>query len=329
MISKPHGIRDRLRLQRPDHLLINRDWLGTNGADATMTATVERYDPARHGAIVRDFVTSAAACAFGFRQEQLSEEDWQHLLARADAVGGKYIAVLLAEDGVSAVVAPTIRASPVFGPNAFLHVFGQPDSRMIAAMADHLSLEKAARFCQTLVSAEATEAQKVLLGAGGKHDEDEIVMRSENRPLPRDCDNRLEVIVRPAVPADASSLEQLHRDGFGQDISYAPRRFQISEGNDGLVLVAEHAKAVVGYCEIEQSGKDCWVDGLAVSESVRRSGIGTCLLNAALEKLPSGASVMLNVSSRNPAAIDLYEKFGFSEVRRERRYIVAGAHDCL
>jgi ribosomal protein S18 acetylase RimI-like enzyme len=291
-----------------------------------MTATVEHYDPARHGAIVRDFVTSAAACAFGFRQNQLSQEDWQHLLGRAD--GGKRIAVLLAEDGVRAVVVPTIRSSPAFGPNAFLHVFGQPDSRMIAAMADRLSLEKVARFCQTLVSAEAIEAQEVLLGAGGIHDEDEIFMRFENRPLPRDCDNRSEVIIRPAAPADASGLEQLHRDGFGQDISYAPGRFQISEGNDGFVLVAELAKAAVGYCEIEQSGNGCWVDGLVVSESVRRSGIGTCLLNAALEKLPSGASVMLNVSSRNPAAIDLYKTCGFSEVRRARRYIIAGAHGC-
>jgi ribosomal protein S18 acetylase RimI-like enzyme len=235
----------------------------------------------------------------------------------------------LAEDGVSAVVVPTIRSSPLFGRNAFLHVFGHPDSRMIAAMADRLSLEKSAPFCQTLVSAEAMEAQQVMLGAGGKHDEDEIFMRSENRPLPLDCENRLKVLIRPAAAADASSLERLHRDGFGLDMSYAPRRFQISEGNAGFVLVAELVKEVVGYCEIEQSGNDCWVDGLVASESVRRSGIGSCLLNAALDKLPSGASVMLNVSSRNPGAVDLYKKFGFSEVRRERRYIVAGAHGCL
>jgi ribosomal protein S18 acetylase RimI-like enzyme len=287
-----------------------------------MTATIERYDSARHGAIVQDFVTSAASCAAGFRQNQLSQEDWQHLLGRAD--GGKCIAVLLVEGGVRAVVVPTIRSSPVFGPNAFLHVFGQPDSRMIAAIADRLSLEKFARFCQTLVSAEAMAAQQVLLGAGGKHDQDEIFMRSENRPLPHDCESRLEVIIRPAAPADASSLEQLHRDGFDQDISYAPGRFPLS--NAGFVLVAELAKAVVGYCEIEQSGNDCWVDGLVASELVRRSGIGSCLLNAALEKLPSGASVKLSVSSRNPAAIDLYKKFGFSEVRRDRRYVVAGAH---
>lgn len=324
MISKPRDIGDRLRLQRSGHLLINRDRLARNeSTGATMTATAEYYDPIRHSTIVRDFVTSAPACAFGFRQNQLSHEDWLQLLERTD--GGKYIAVLLSQGGVRGVVVPTIRSSPVFRSNAFLHIFGKPDSRMIAEMVNRLSRENIACFCQTLVSAEGTQARQVLLGAGGRHAEDEIFMRSENRPQSRNHETGLAVVIRPATPADASSMEQLHQSGFGLDISYLPKRFQISEGNNGFVLVAELAKAVVGYCEIEKSGNDWWIDGLVASESVRRTGVGTCLLNAALGRIPSGASMTLNVSSRNPAAINLYKRFGFSEIRRELRYVVVGA----
>ena len=176
-----------------------------------MKATVEQFDPIRHGPIVRDFVASAMPDVLGFRQNQLSQEDWLHLLQRADAAGGKYAAVLLSRDGMRAVVVPTIRSWPVSRSNAFLHIVGKPDSRMIAEMADRLASENIASFCQTLVSAEAIEAQQVLLDAGAAHVEDEIFMRAENllQPMPRA--NRSAMIVRAAAPSDAASLEQLHQ----------------------------------------------------------------------------------------------------------------------
>ncbi len=95
--------------------------------------------------------------------------------------------------------------------------------------------------------------------------------------------------------------------------------------NEGVILVAEHAKALLGYatvltkCESDGAGDEiaytyAHVADLVVTESARRQGIGEALL-LACEKEARARSRMIfriGVLAQNAGAIAAYKKFGFA-----------------
>jgi ribosomal protein S18 acetylase RimI-like enzyme len=287
--------------------------------------SVEKFDPDEHGAEVREFVMSGRATTGGFRSSPLSDQDWQQLVHRVDMPGFKYIALLrYPDEGIASVVVPTIRSPLFFRDNAFLHIFGRPTPQTIASVVNDLQTSQLAAFCQTLVPADANAAIATLVRAGGRNVEHEVFMRFDTKAPTLRAFRRSQALIRSFVSADTQQLAQLHQIGFGFDISYTAKHFDLSESDDRLLLVAELGGAIVGYCEIDASAKNWWIDGLVTSEHVRRQGIATSLMISALEKVPTNASMYLNVSSRNPAAIELYNKFGFSEFQRQSRYVFLG-----
>ena len=95
--------------------------------------------------------------------------------------------------------------------------------------------------------------------------------------------------------------------------------------NEGLILVAEHAKALLGYatiltkCESDGTGDEiaytyAHVADLVVRESARRQGIGEALLAACEKKARSkGRKIFrIGVLARNEGAIAAYHDFGFA-----------------
>ena len=95
--------------------------------------------------------------------------------------------------------------------------------------------------------------------------------------------------------------------------------------NEGVILVAEHDNALLGYatiltkCESDGTGDEivytyAHVADLVVTESARRQGIGEALLEACeKEARAKGRRIFrINVLSRNEGAIAVYHKFGFS-----------------
>jgi GNAT superfamily N-acetyltransferase len=95
--------------------------------------------------------------------------------------------------------------------------------------------------------------------------------------------------------------------------------------NEGIILVAEHARQLLGYatiltkCESDGDGDEiaytyAHVADLAVTKSARRQGIGKALL-AACEKeaRAKGSKIFrIGVLSRNEGAIAAYQDFGFA-----------------
>jgi len=61
------------------------------------------------------------------------------------------------------------------------------------------------------------------------------------------------------------------------------------------------------------AGEDCWLEDLFVADAARRGGLGAALVEATLERARERDSrrVELDVSDGNPAALALYERFGF------------------
>jgi RimJ/RimL family protein N-acetyltransferase len=138
------------------------------------------------------------------------------------------------------------------------------------------------------------------------------------------------VIVRPAEPADAQGLQDL-----GDAVSGEPEGWLVTQNGwrsaaderrylrairryaNAAVFVAEDDGRIVGRLSIARdqhpASRHVADLGLMVAASHRRRGIGTQLLEAAVEwaRASGVRKLELHVFPWNEAAIKLYENFGF------------------
>ena len=91
------------------------------------------------------------------------------------------------------------------------------------------------------------------------------------------------------------------------------------------------ASRVLGYVVAWFAGGEGEIANLAVDPEARGSGIGSALLDAALEegRQQGAAQVFLEVRSSNLRARQLYESRGFTEVGRRRRYYRRPVEDAV
>jgi RimJ/RimL family protein N-acetyltransferase len=150
------------------------------------------------------------------------------------------------------------------------------------------------------------------------------------------------LIVRPATPSDAGALVELARavgaepEGWlisddwrsaGEERRYlrALRRYP-----HAAVFVAETPEAIVGRLSIARDSHPAsWhvADlGLMVAAGFRRRGVGTALLEQAVDWARSvGVTKLeLHVFPHNEAAIALYEQYGFVREGYRRRHYRRG-----
>jgi RimJ/RimL family protein N-acetyltransferase len=138
------------------------------------------------------------------------------------------------------------------------------------------------------------------------------------------------VIVRPARPADADGLAKL-----GQAVGSEPEGWLVSTNGwrdasderrylrairrypNAAVYVAEEAGVIVGRLSIARdqhpASRHVADLGLMVAADHRRRGVGTALLEAAVEWASQAGvrKLELHVFPWNKAAIALYDRFGF------------------
>jgi ribosomal protein S18 acetylase RimI-like enzyme len=144
------------------------------------------------------------------------------------------------------------------------------------------------------------------------------------------------ITVRPAEPSDRELLGRFGGALMRQHHASDPKRFiqvehpeagygrflvsQLSNPNS-LVMVAEHAGAVVGYvyADVESTnwmelrGPCGVVQDVYVDESARKLGAGRALVRAAIEWIRSKgrAQVVLLTKTRNENAQRLFTSLGF------------------
>jgi RimJ/RimL family protein N-acetyltransferase len=147
-----------------------------------------------------------------------------------------------------------------------------------------------------------------------------------------------DVVVRAAAPGDAAALVALARavgsepegwlisDSTWRGVSDERRYLKaVRRHPNTAVLVAESADGVVGRLSVARddhpASRHVADVGLMVAAGSRRHGVGTALLEAAVEwaRAAGVRKLELHVFPHNAPAIALYERFGF---RREgyRRY---------
>jgi len=84
--------------------------------------------------------------------------------------------------------------------------------------------------------------------------------------------------------------------------------------NDGLFFVACENKKIIGTIMAGYGGHRGWIYSLAVSQKYRRKGIGTKLVNKALNELINLGCIKVNLQiyGDNQFVVDFYKKVGFS-----------------
>jgi GNAT superfamily N-acetyltransferase len=112
------------------------------------------------------------------------------------------------------------------------------------------------------------------------------------------------VIVRIATEDDYGGIAGLMEELF-------PRK-AMNAGTGDVYFVAEACGAIVGFAHIVLRGEKAVLQGIGVTEELRRKGIGALLLESAIAycREIGQSDVCLKVKALNPAA-RLYAKKGF------------------
>ena len=142
-----------------------------------------------------------------------------------------------------------------------------------------------------------------------------------------------EYVIRQARPEDLDSIIKVNRENLPEN--YPPFFFKMHmEYYPKAFYVAEAGGKIVGYvmCRVERGslytrfkpwGRQGHIISIAVSPEMRRKGIGTALMKAAIKSLREEYNVdeiYLEVRVSNNPAISLYKKLGFKVVKTIRGY---------
>ena len=125
--------------------------------------------------------------------------------------------------------------------------------------------------------------------------------------------------VRRAVKQDAEKIAELEKECFPDP--WGPVSIQERIEKNG-VAVYEKDSIVLGYCIFSEAADEGEIYRIAVSESVRKKGIGSALIKYVIHKMKIDLvqQIYLEVRSLNKAAITLYEKSGFKKAGIREKY---------
>jgi [ribosomal protein S18]-alanine N-acetyltransferase len=134
------------------------------------------------------------------------------------------------------------------------------------------------------------------------------------------------MIIEAAKP-HAAVLAAIHAAAFPEGEAWGEDAISLQLALPGAFgLIDERGGMLLGRIVADEAE----VLTLAVAPSVRRRGIATALLRAAMARVSAdGATAMfLEAATGNAAALTLYRREGFVEVGRRRRYY-ADSSDAL
>ena len=134
--------------------------------------------------------------------------------------------------------------------------------------------------------------------------------------------------IRPMRDSDLDMVMEIERASFSTPWSSSTFR-GLLQRSDASLWVAQVGGRVVGYAVVWYSFREAELGNLAVAPGWRRCGLGTQLLDWALQKARERGTerVFLEVRVGNRIAQQLYERYGFSQVGLRRRYYRAPVED--
>ena len=140
-----------------------------------------------------------------------------------------------------------------------------------------------------------------------------------------------ELVIRKAEAKDVETIEKLEQCCFSQPWSYESI-YQDIVGNDRAVyIVAETEGQVIGYAGLWIIVDEGHITNVAVSPDYRRNSVGNTIITALLQVTEDMGVKRhtLEVRKSNQAAINLYEKQGFTEAGERKGYYEDNGEDAL
>lgn len=121
-------------------------------------------------------------------------------------------------------------------------------------------------------------------------------------------------------------------DLFGVD-AWSDAMFwsELAQGRDRSYVAALDGAELVGFAGLGLAGPEASVHTIEVHPEHQRRGIGTMLLRSLLQKAEDSgvATILLEVSTDNAAALRLYERHGFRPGRVRRHYYPGSGKDAV
>ena len=140
-----------------------------------------------------------------------------------------------------------------------------------------------------------------------------------------------ELVIRRAEAKDVETIEKLEQSCFSQPWSYESIYQDIVENDRAVYVVAETEGQVIGYAGLWIIVDEGHITNVAVSPDYRRNSVGNTIVTALLQVTEDMGVKRhtLEVRKSNQAAINLYEKQGFTEAGERKGYYEDNGEDAL
>lgn len=139
------------------------------------------------------------------------------------------------------------------------------------------------------------------------------------------------LVVREATPADLDAVDRLERHSFGDPWSRETLSSELVPDPMRRPLVALGGGVICGYLMAWVVVDQLHILNIATGPDVRRAGVGTALLDEAMDRAAREMlrEVTLEVRESNTSARAFYRRHGFAEVGRRRGYYADNGEDAL
>jgi [ribosomal protein S18]-alanine N-acetyltransferase len=139
--------------------------------------------------------------------------------------------------------------------------------------------------------------------------------------------------IRPAISADLPAMMALEKHA-ATAAHWSAEQYEIlfhASGPGRVALVMQEESGLQGFVIARVVGEEWEIENIAIAGLARRHGRGTRLLGELLDlaRARGAAAAFLEVRESNRAARALYEKRGFLESGRRRKYYKDPEEDAI